>query len=437
MPLNNPIEHELLRIADLVDQGRYNAAADSTISLLQEGCGDLALAARCIELLLCVRRQDLVAKICKAELSHGCTDPEILALAGRMALVLGNFEEARTHLLAAIEKRPQDCGLLQMLVQTRRYQSLDDDDVRRFEWAWRNPLFQEAHRELAGFAFGKACDDAGDYERAAAVLKEVNSWAALAAGWKQESWNGFVEVITRLRIPRLPAASTPECIPVFIVGLPRSGTTLLADRLARSADVYNRGELNWLWLLWDRLARSQTWSSPAALDAAAQTYLRHLLRDDPPRRCYIDKNPLNIRLLPLVDALFPNARIIICRREIRDTALSIWSQRFPSQETDFAYDFDHIAAFAKGCGRIARNVVPRMRVPVLDLAYEDFVDDPRRIADALARFLGIPTFDPFGPTSDHAATASVWQVRQPLFARSIGRWRHYAPHLPELTSAFP
>jgi len=169
------------------------------------------------------------------------------------------------------------------------------------------------------------------------------------------------------------------------------------------------------------------------LEKTAATYLAQLREDDAPARFYIDKQPLNFLHIDLIAALFPNARIIHCERGERDTALSIWMQYFAGPENNFAYDFDDIAAVMQGCAKLIASARTKHPARIRTIRYEDLVADAALRMREIADWIGLGDFDIAAASSDATiSTSSLWQVRQPVYARSIGRWRAYAPYVPEL-----
>jgi hypothetical protein len=182
----------------------------------------------------------------------------------------------------------------------------------------------------------------------------------------------------------------------------------------------------------------------ASLQAVRALVAAQLRRDDAPARGYIDKNPLNFRHLDLIAAIFPNAKIIHCRRHRRDTALSLWMQHFAHDDAAFAYDFASIAEMAAGHDELMAHWRRTLGVPIFDLDYETLASADSEVLRRLVEFLGLAPeallqapVSATGPiTTVPITTASVWQVRQPLHTRSIGRWQHYAAFVPELTQLF-
>lgn len=239
----------------------------------------------------------------------------------------------------------------------------------------------------------------------------------------------------RLRAAPLPArpAGPRGWAPLFVVGVPRSGTTLVTQRLATLAGIVQRGELRWL----AELATQWPAHAPpghAHLDRLAQAYERQLRQDDGDARWFIDKQPLNLLHTDLILALWPDARIVYCTRGARDTALSLWAQSFGDPAHDYAYDFHDIAAVMQGCDRLMRHWMTRYPASIRAVSYEALVDNPDAGIASLATWLQLPS----GPapsaqmTAGAISTASLWQARQPVYRHSVGRWRAYAPLIPEL-----
>ena len=159
----------------------------------------------------------------------------------------------------------------------------------------------------------------------------------------------------------------------------------------------------------------------------------HARQDDAPATWYIDQDPLNFRYLHIIAAMFPQARVILCQRERRDTALSLWSQDFAHEDCAFAYDFGDIADYAAGHDALVEHWRQTLPLPIHTTSYEDLVADPRSSLAALRDFAGMP--EAGATTHDAAApinSSSVWQARQPIYTRSVGRWRGYTPFIPEL-----
>jgi hypothetical protein len=264
-------------------------------------------------------------------------------------------------------------------------------------------------------------------------LREANALVGARADFSAKQWRRVVSA--KLESKPLPAldVARDDFAPIFIVGMPRSGTTLVAEWLARHPQVCNRGELNGIAQLAQEFARTPR-TSHGALVHAAHGHVQQVRQDDTSAGWFIDKQPLNFLHVDLIASLFPNARIIHCMRSARDTALSIWMQYFAGRAQDFAYDFAHIAAVMQGCERLLAAAGKRHPQLVRTVRYESFVGDATAQVRELADWIGLPAHDwTIAPAARRViSTSSAWQARQPVHARSVGRWKAYAEVLPEL-----
>jgi hypothetical protein len=237
--------------------------------------------------------------------------------------------------------------------------------------------------------------------------------------------------------------------PVFIFGLPRSGTTLIEQVLASHSQIHGAGEL--------RLARRTFDAIPAAvgragaalecveqldrgsIDALGNLHLDRLAELDGGRFTRIvDKMPDNFMYLGLLAIVFPNATFIHCRRDLRDIAVSCWMTDFSMIR--WANDFGHIAARFHDYKRAMEHWSHCLPVPVHHVDYEETVSDLEGVAKRLIAACGCdwePSCLDFHRTERPVRTASVTQVRQPVYNRSVARWKNYEKPLADLFAALP
>ena len=415
-----------------IEQGRVEAAKTVLCDLFAKFRQPPDMVFRAAKMLADGGRKQGAADLCEAAIAMGSGDSFVRVYVAALQSQLGEFERSRNHYVFALEHDPKtlDVGAAYGLASIRRYNDPADPDLVRFQALLDRPDLSLAARASVLFALGKASDDLGDYARAASFLREANGLVD-HQGWSRKHWRRMLEArLAGTSLPqRTPAAE--ECIPVFVVGAPRSGTTLVAELLGRSPEVRNRGELDWLPHYAEELSRAAK-PDLLLLDRIAKAYLAKLQQGETGVRWFVDKQPLNFLHIDLIRALFPQACIVHCKRSHRDTALSIWSQHFDSTEYRFAYDFADISAVLSGCQKLMTKA--RRDSGVLEVRYEELVRDPQAIVGDLAVALGLAPFDCAVPKVERSAigTASVWQARQPVYTRAIGRWRGYAEHVPEL-----
>ena len=308
-------------------------------------------------------------------------------------------------------------------------------------------------RALIGYGLAKYHDRNGDYEAAASAGSIANTTRRRATGTLdaqalQARVNGLIATYDAEFFFNRRQFGLGTDQPVFIVGLPRSGTTLCEQILSSHPQLHGAGELPELARLAVKAldgAESQPWQAAAQLTQMksrelAMSYVRALRNGAPKRLLRIsDKSPLNFFQLGFAALLFPNARVIHCVRDARDNALSIWMENF-NPDHHYATDFDDLAFFRGEYQRLMahwRRVLP---LKTLELRYEDTVNNLEAQARKLIGFLDAEWDSrclDFHHNARAVQTPSRWQVRQPIYNKSIERWRHYAPYLPQLLNAFP
>ena len=357
-------------------------------------------------------------------------DTFLLRRSGEIALTLGRFDEARRQLRATLERDAGQASAWLRLAHTHRFTDADDADLRFLEAAASKKDLNADVLASVGFGLGKALDDLGRFDEAAAILKRANAGWRNTHPWDTDGWQRFVEMQTHSAITE-HAAVKARITPVFIIGMPRSGTTLVESLLTRDAQIRGRGELNWIPVLARQLGPNPTAST---LGSAAEFLLSQLRQDDEPAHFFIDKNPLNFRYLGLISAMLPNAKIIHCRRQRRDTALSLWSQHFAHEDLAWSYDFADISNYMRGHDTLMAYWERALPASVFSLDYEALVADPEAMIARVRTFLGLEetAAQTDQERTSSIATASVWQARQKVHGQSVGRWRHYQATLPEL-----
>lgn len=424
----------------LQTQGRLDAASALVFewARAREFAPDHSL--RAAEFVRQCQRQALADELCEATLARHSVSAAFLALAGHVAREIGDFDRARARYLAALDAGidSNTSFVLGALAHTLRYEKTSHPDFARFVGHFDDVRISARARAATGFGLAKAYDDIGDYESAARTLHKANALVHAQQPWQPAAWREFIARRMRERVAHTRGPVSTDFVPVFVLGLPRTGTTLTATRLARHACARDRGEMRTLRFIAERLIAGNHLADASAIEEAAALYFAHARQDDGPARWYIDQDPLNFRYLHVVAAMFPQARIIVCTRAPRDTALSLWSQDFAHEDCAFAYDFNDIAEYMSGYAALLEHWRETLPLPIHTSPYADFVSDPDAALAAMRQFVGMPEAqatpgDPAGPIN----TSSVWQARQPVYSRSLDRWRNYAPFVPELMQFEP
>ncbi len=419
----------------LRERGRTHAAASLLRDFVAQApvLTDAETVCACLQFISECGEWDAVYALGQVALRGLPGSIRLRELLAKSALLLGRFEDARGRYRELIADAPEPARSMAALglALSARFADPDDGDVARIDALLLNPGPEHAHANIH-FARAKISDDLKEYARAAAHLRSANAIACRIQPWAREQWGRDYARALQATLPRNRAAMN-ERRPVFVIGLPRSGTTLLAERMARHAGIVTRGELNFA----EHLDRAVSGAEPAALDHAMQStadiYLAHLVRDDAVAQFYIDKNPMNFLHMDWIVAAFPAAHVIYCTRNMADVALSLWFQNFESPATRFSHAFDWIEEVAAGCEEIVRRW--SQRAEILCVAYEDLVQHEATVMARVLHHIG------YQAPSDHGhmqqmtaaiATSSVWQARQPVYSSSIGRHLQYLEHIPDL-----
>jgi tetratricopeptide (TPR) repeat protein len=362
----------------------------------------------------------------------------------------GRFEEAMRAHEKAIELDPACAPAHFHLALSRKHDSVDDK-VRAIERALAIPGLDEEQKAGLHFALAKAYDDIGDYDAAFGQYRAGNEIRKARVIFKPEDFALYVDRVIasfpKLLFERLGPIGSPSALPAFVLGMPRSGTTLVEQILSSHPDVFGAGELDYMRQVSLALPPALGTERPfpecvALLDRAtaqrlAEEHVARLQALAPAALRVTDKLPNNFQRLGLIALLFPNARIFHCRRDPIDTCLSCYFQEFAHGQP-YSFDLRHLGLFYRDYERLMAHWRVVLPAAPLEVPYEALVANQESWSRRLVAHMGLPWDErclAFHRIERQVHTASFWQVRQPIYASSIGRWRHYAKHLGPLIDA--
>jgi tetratricopeptide (TPR) repeat protein len=389
----------------------------------------------------------------RAVLQTNPDHPHLNHALSEVLLELNQQEEAVACLRAALRGDPNFAPALSRLaIHFRDKLPPEERDTLRRRTA--DPRLSDPDLALLLFGLAQVCDAEGNYEEAAHHLERANA-LELAARWQRgQGYNlgahvGFIDRLLTVFTPeffeRVQGFGVDSERPVFIFGLPRSGTSLLEQVLASHSRVFGAGELrlsreNFETLGGgaDRASEERGLAALEVIDAdgvrrLAQNHLDRLDALDRSTDRITDKMPDNYMYLGFLALLFPKARFLHCRRDPRDVAVSCWITQFKA--IPWANDPEHMASRFAQYQRLMEHWQRVLPVPVLDVDYEDMVEDLEGVARRALDFCGLewePACLDFHRTRRPVRTASVTQVRQPIYRRSVARWRNYQTTLQPL-----
>lgn len=375
------------------------------------------------------------------------TDPEIAVFLASILEADGQAEAALKLVQPLLEKGPHSNALAIVMARLAPQMGLQEQAIALIQRALSAQSGQQS-REIASLhlMLASLMDGLGQYDQAFMHARQGNSMRSVTYDPRkhEQAVNELTGVMNRRRLSSLPHASNDDDRPVLIVGMPRSGTTLVEQILCSHPSVHGAGELACFFQMWENNF-SQTGKLSATLgalsadrvDELAQQYLEPLEALNPAALRITDKMPVNFLYLGLVSLLLPQARIIHCRRDPMDTCLSCFMTDFASAN-EFACDLRWLGHYYRQYERVMAHWKSAIDLPILEVQYEQLISDFAGQSHRLIEFLGLPWDDrclDFHKNDRFVATASSAQVRRPLYQSSVRRSENYRRHLAPLRAA--
>ena len=386
-------------------------------------------------------------------LSLNTEDPAIHHNLAYMYGMFGQTSEAVAHYREAIRLKPDYAEAIHNLASSANFR-YGDPLLENIDELLQNDDLADVDRSFLHFAAGKMLDDMGAYDRAfshyAAGNKTRN--ATFDHAGHQYLIDRTISIIdadyAKRRISA--AVSAPEDSArraIFIVGMPRSGTSLAEQILSSHPDVVGAGELGDVASIAGTLPEHAPeapadakfpdclpWVTDAVIDGFSHAYMKRVGGLYPDARRIVDKHPLNFRFVGLILQFFPAATIIHMRRDPRDTCLSCYFQNFNNGQ-EYAFDLQAVGRFYLDYHRMMDHWRRLLPGRFLDVDYEALVDDAKTEGSRMLTAAGLdwhPDCEQFHKTARPVSTASRWQVRQPIYKTAKARWLRYEDHIGSL-----
>lgn len=294
------------------------------------------------------------------------------------------------------------------------------------------------------FQLGALTDKLGRHDEAFEAYHRANAMrsGSFDAAKRRAMTDRVIAGSTKQALRTIPEPSRRSDKPIFIVGMPRSGTSLVEQVVSCHPRIFGAGEMSAINMLVQSLQqRDQSAVRPDELqrmiDRLADGYLNLLDRQSNNAEFVTDKNPLNFMHLGIISRVFPGARILHCLRNPIDTCVSCYFHNFMGA-TSFTDDLAGLGSYYNEYRRLMEHWASVIETPILDVVYEEVVDDLEANARKILDFLGVE-WDPavlrYNESSRVTMTASMDQVRKPIYKSSVERWRRYEKHLGPLLGA--
>jgi len=384
---------------------------------------------------------DAAISVMRMALDRAPVDAGLQLKLARLYQAIGQFDDALGLLRKAVRTNPRLGTSWLLLAQLQRFSDATSSDWKLIEAATQQSLGEEADMCLA-FAHGKGLDDMGKWQPAWNEFCRGNQLRNLAQPWDKRAWHQ--QLARALQSANQPIAAVHDSSrhPVFIMGMLRSGTTLLEQLLDRHPGITGRGELNFL----AHLAQQDAEAGPEAaggqvapgLDALGNEMWLRLRLDGPQQQRYIDKNPLNFRFIGFLLRIMPEAKIIHVTRDGRDSCLSCFSQLLQHPDAGFSNNLDDLLDYYRGYRQIMNSWRQSAGDRIYTVSYSDLVRETRPTLEGALGFLGLgwdAAMDNDSAGLRPVRTASSWQARQPLHQRSLSRWQNYYAMAPAFFDA--
>lgn len=359
---------------------------------------------------------------------------------------MGRLDEAVASFRKAATLDPGLAEAHRHLAGSKKHSEMDGD-ILAMEQAYARPAISDEQRMHLAFGLGKAFEDLHQYEKAFDFFAEGNAIKRESYSYASEDQANFIkklgEVFDSSLFAKHQATGCGDATPIFILGMPRSGTTLVEQILASHPQVHGAGELGTL----SRIVNSHFGKmsggefpetvqrfADADFERPGLEYIETVRKQAPDTRYITDKMPENFNYIGLLKLILPNAKVIHCRRDPADTCLSIFKTYFTGKH-EYSNDLGELGRYYKsyrGLMEHWRNVLPGF---IHDVQYEDVVTDQVGQTRALLEYCDLEWDDAclaFHKTDRPVTTASAEQVRRPIYKDSVQLWKRYEAQLAPL-----
>ena len=372
-------------------------------------------------------------------------DPATLSALGYVYSDQGRFDEAEQMFRRAIEKKP-DFGLAHLGLASIRQHSEYGPETKALEALYQSFDLQGPDKADIGFALGKIFEDLKEYDKAfefwSGANRRMHEHVPGNTSRSIENMENIIRFGGDVSDQSTAGPAESDITPVFLVGMVRSGTSLVEQILSTHSRVFGAGEVPTL----DRLCQQSVDRFPVdlcdlterELERIRDAYLDDLRSRSDGSDFVIDKSPSNFRLIGVLSRMLPAAKIIHCRRNAMDTCFSIYKRRFSGPAIAYTCDLEDLGKYYRQYEKLMSYWHSQLPGYIYDLSYEKLVADMPAQLRGVLDFIGLE-FEPecldFHRTQRNVATLSLAQVRKPIYGDSIDAWKRYEMQLEPLRKA--
>jgi len=394
------------------------------------------------------RLDDAIRYLDKA-LAQKRGDPSLLGSKADMYFFKGEYERALGLLEPVIEQPAKDISSVSVYAKLCRRLKRHEEALERVRRRMEESRLAPADRSTLLFICGAILNEMGRHDEAWTAYKEANDLrgSSFDPDFFHAKIDEMIASWTPQALERLPRARARSDLPVFIVGMMRSGTSLVEQIIATHPKAFGAGELSDMRNVVADLMGITTHEMPfmtnpgairpAAFDRGSRAYLSRLRKFAPWATRISDKHPFNAMHLGPIALMLPGAHVVHCLRDPIDTCLSCYLHNFAGASTMFC-DLSHLGHFYRGYRRLADHWHEVLDIPILEFRYEDLVEDQEGQTRRLIDFIGLEWDEAcmyFYETDRVTMTASNEQVRRPIYKTAVKRWKKYEEHLGPLIEA--
>ncbi len=443
-PSSLPIALNLSKI--LIDLKRYDEAIISLNKASRYHLDNDAILMGLSTVYFRIRRYDKSLDCTDKALKNNPDHPDALLQKAHLQRGHGQLKDAEITLRKLLAINPEHVHAGTLLANLKCFQSDQDADIALLKHIHARTDADSQQRETICFALGKVMDDIGSYDRAFSYFDEGNALRSRRSAYHADTELEHMQAIMQHYNQDVLECRSDisDATPLFIVGMPRCGSTRVEQILAAHPDVSSRGEWH---CFEDMLFAMHTQDNPLTLERIAafdadqwegigESFLQRLKADSPDALRITDKTLINTRLIGAIHCAMPQAKIIHVRRHPLDTCLSIYQSNLISQQFDYAYKLGELGYYYRMYQRLMQHWREWLPDGVMyELDYEHLVEgqeaETRKLLDACGLTWNEQCLQ-FNKAGNIVITRSMAQVRQSLYTDSIGRWTHYEQHLQPL-----